>query len=95
MTNTKLTEDQLIELKEQFVDFKVNEMTNEELVSYVRSMMMLEVDPDPQILKDEIDGYDDNLYDILVSNVLDEDGAYDILQEYIHELHAHDWINDV
>ena len=95
MTNTELTEDQLIELKEQFVDFKVNEMTNEELVSYVRSMMMLEVDPDPQILKDEIDGYDDNLYDILVSNVLDEDGAYDILQEYIHERHEHDWIDDV
>ena len=95
MTNTELTEDQLIELKEQFVDFKVNEMTNEELVSYVRSMMMLEVDPDPEILKDTIDEYDDNLYDILVSNVLDEDGAYDILQEYIHELHEHDWIDDV
>ena len=95
MTNTELTEDQLIELKEQFVDFKVNEMTNEELVSYVRSMMMLDVDPDPEILKDTIDEYDDNLYDILVSNVLDEDGAYDILQEYIHELHTHDWIDDV
>ena len=95
MTNTELTEDQLIELKEQFVDFKVNEMTNEELVSYVRSMMMLDVDPDPEILKDTIDEYDDNLYDILVSNVLDEDGAYDILQEYIHELHEHDWIDDV
>ena len=95
MTNTELTKDQLIELKEQFVDFKVNEMTNEELVSYVRSMMMLDVDPDPEILKDTIDEYDDNLYDILVSNVLDEDGAYDILQEYIHELHEHDWIDDV
>ena len=95
MTNTELTEDQLIELKEQFVDFKVNEMTNEELVSYVRSMMMLDVDPDPEILKDTIDEYDDNLYDILVANVLDEDGAYDILQEYIHELHEHDWIDDV
>ena len=94
MTNTELTEDQLIELKEQFVDFKVNEMTNEELVSYVRSMMMLDVDPDPEILKDTIDEYDDNLYDILVSNVLDEDGAYDILQEYIHDLHANDWIDD-
>ena len=94
MTNTELTEDQLIELKEQFVDFKVNEMTNEELVSYVRSMMMLDVDPDPEILKDTIDEYDDNLYDILVSNVLDEDGAYDILQEYIHDRHAHDWIDD-
>ena len=95
MMTTKLTEDQLIELKEQFVDFKVNEMTNEELVSYVRSMMMLEVDPDPQILKDTIDEYDEHLYDILVSNVLDEDGAYDILQEYIHELHENDWIDDV
>ena len=95
MTNTELTEDQLIELKEQFVDFKVNEMTNEELVSYVRSMMMLDVDPDPEILKDTIDEYDDNLYDILVSNVLDEDGAYDILQEYIHERHENDWIDDV
>ena len=91
----ELTEDQLIELKEQFVDFKVNEMTNEELLTYVRSMMMLEVDPDPQILKDTIDEYDEHLYDILVSNVLDEDGAYDILQEYIHELHEHDWIDDV
>ena len=95
MTNTELTKDQLIELKEQFVDFKVNEMTNEELLTYVRSMMMLEVDPDPQILKDTIDEYDEHLYDILVSNVLDEDGAYDILQEYIHELHEHDWIDDV
>ena len=95
MTNTELTEDQLIELKSEFVDFKLNEMTNEELRDYVRSMMLLEIDPDPEILKDEIDSYDDNLYDVLVPYVLDEDGAYDILQEYIHELHAHDWINDV
>ena len=35
------------------------------------------------------------LYDILVSYVLDEDGAYDILQEYIHERHENDWIDDV
>ena len=91
----ELTEDQLIELKSEFVDFKINEMTNEELADYVRSMMLLEIDPDPEILKDEIDAYDDYLYDILVSSVLDEDGAYDILQEYIHERHEHDWIDDV
>ena len=94
MTTTELTEDQLIELKVQFVEFKLNEMTHEDLYQYVRDMMLLDVDPDPEILKDEIDGYDDNLYDILVSNVLDEDGAYDILQEYIHELHSNDWIDD-
>ena len=95
MTNTELTEDQLIELKSEFVDFKINEMTNEELADYVRAMMLLEIDPDPEILKDTIDEYDEHLYDILVPYVLDEDGAYDILQEYIHDLHANDWIDDV
>ena len=95
MTNTELTEDQLIELKSEFVDFKINEMTNEELADYVRAMMLLEIDPDPEILKDTIDEYDEHLYDILVPYVLDEDGAYDILQEYIHERHEHDWIDDV
>ena len=95
MIDTDLTEDQLIELKSEFVDFKINEMTNEELADYVRAMMLLDIDPDPEILKDTIDEYDEHLYDILVPYVLDEDGAYDILQEYIHELHAHDWINDV
>ena len=94
MTNTELTEDQLIELKSEFVDFKINEMTNEELADYVRAMMLLDIDPDPEILKDEIDAYDEHLYDILVPYVLDEDGAYDILQEYIHDLHANDWIDD-
>ena len=94
MTNTELTEDQLIELKSEFVDFKINEMTNEELADYVRAMMLLDIDPDPEILKDEIDAYDEHLYDILVPYVLDEDGAYDILQEYIHDLHSNDWIDD-
>ena len=90
----ELTEDQLIELKVQFVEFKLNQMTHEDLYQYVRDIMMLDIDPDPEILKDEIDGYDDNLYDVLVPYVLDEDGAYDILQEYIHDLNAHDWIDD-
>ena len=94
MTNTELTEDQLIELKSEFVDFKISEMTNQELIDYVRGMMLLDIDPDPDMLKDEIDSYDDNLYDVLVPYVLDEDGAYDILQEFIHERHENDWIND-
>ena len=95
MNTAELTEDQLIELKKEFVEFKVNEMTHEDLYQYVRDIMMMDVDPDPEILKDEIDAYDEHLYDILVPYVLDEDGAYDILQEYIHERHEHDWIDDV
>ena len=91
----ELTEDQLIELKSEFVDFKINEMTNEELTDYVRSMMLLDIDPDPEILKDEIDAYDDFLYDILVPYVKGEENSYEILQEYIHERHENDWIDDV
>ena len=94
MTTTELTEDQLIELKSEFVDFKINEMTNEELADYVRAMMLLDIDPDPEILKDEIDSYDEHLYDVLVPYVLDEENSYDILQEYIHDLHANDWIDN-
>ena len=94
MTNTELTKDQLIELKSEFVDFKINEMTNEELTDYVRAMMLLDIDPDPEILKDTIDEYDDFLYDILVSYVKDEENSYEILQEFIHERHENDWIND-
>ena len=94
MIDTDLTEDQLIELKVQFVEFKLKEMTTEDLYQYVRDMMLMDVDPDPEILKDEIDAYDDNLYDILVPYVKDEDGSYEELQEFIHDRHANDWIDD-
>ena len=94
MTNTELTEDQLIELKKEFIEFKLNEMTNEDLYQYVRDIMMLDVDPDPEILKDTIDEYDDFLYDILVSYVKDEENSYEILQEFIHERHENDWIDN-
>ena len=94
MTTTELTEDQLIELKKEFVEFKLNEMTNEDLYQYVRDMMMLDVDPDPEILKDTIDEYDDFLYDILVSYVKDEEGSYEVMQEFIHDRHSNDWIDN-
>ena len=90
----ELTEDQLIELKSEFVDFKISEMTNQELIDYVRSMMLLDIDPDPEILKDEIDAYDDFLYDILVPYVKGEENSYEILQEFIHDRHANDWIDN-
>ena len=96
MTNTELTQDQFNDLKNEFVEFQINEMTTEDMVSYVRDVLWTNVEKLTDVeLEDEINEYDDNLYDILVPYVLDEDGAYDILQEYIHELHEHDWINDV
>ena len=95
MTTTELTEDQLIELKSEFVEFKLNEMSFAELQDYVRGMMLLDIDPDPEILKDTIDEYDDFLYDILVPYVKGEENSYEILQEFIHERHENDWIDDV
>ena len=96
MTNTELTQDQFNDLKNEFVEFQINEMTTEDMVSYVRNVLWTNVEKLTDVeLEDEINEYDDNLYDILVPYVLDEDGAYDILQEYIHERHENDWIDDV
>ena len=83
--NRKLTPEQYIDLRLEFVEFKLNEMTHEDMYSYIRDIMMLDVDPDPEILKDTIDEYDDNLYDVLVPYVLDEENSHAILQEYIHD----------
>ena len=60
-----LTPDQLTDLKKEFIEFKINEMS-----------------------------YDDNLYDILVPYVKAEEGSYEVMQEYIHDRHAMDWIDD-
>ena len=45
-------------------------------------------------IKDEIDGYDEHLYDLLVPYVKDQEGAYEELQEFIHDRHANDWIDN-
>ena len=90
-----LTLDQFNDLKNEFVEFQINEMTTEDMVSYVRDILWTNVEKLTDVeLEDEINEYDDNLYDVLVPYVLDEDGAYDILQEYIHDRHAMEWIDD-
>ena len=90
-----LTINQFNDLKSEFVEFQINEMTTEDMVSYVRDILWTNVEKLTDVeLEDEINEYDDNLYDVLVPYVLDEDGAYDILQEYIHDRHAMEWIDD-
>ena len=92
--NRKLTPEQYIDLRLEFVEFKLNEMTHEDMYSYIRDIMMLDVDPDPEILKDEIDAYDEHLYEVLVPYVKDEEGSYEVMQEFIHDRHANDWIDN-
>ena len=96
MTTATLTAEQIQELREEFIDFKINEMTHDEMADWIRTVYLGELNRCtlPEI-KEEIDRYDDFLYDILVSYVKDEENSYEILQEFIHERHENDWINDV
>ena len=81
-----LTPDQLQELREEFIEFKINEMTSEDMASYIRDIMLHDVNVlNKEELEYEINSYDDNLYEILEDYVTDTVGSYTALQEYIHD----------
>ena len=84
--NNELTHDQFTELKREFVDFKINEMSREQMADWIRTVYLSELDKCTEDeVKEEIDYYDDNLYDVLVPYVLDEENSHAILQEFLHD----------
>ena len=86
---TTLTKDQLQDLREEFIEFKINEMTSEDMASYIRDIMIHDVNLlNKEELEFEINSYDDNLYEILEDYVTDTVGSYTALQEFIHDRHA-------
>jgi len=90
-----LTAEQIQNLKEEYVEFKINEMTHEDMYAFIRDVLTMDVKSlNDEELKDEIDEYDENLYEVLVPYVKDEEGSYEVMQEFIHDRHANDWIND-
>ena len=90
-----LTTEQSIELRKEYIEFKINEMTNEDMYAFIRDVLTMDVKSlNDEELKADIDEYDDFLYDILVPYVKDEEGSYEVMQEYIHDLHANDWIDN-
>ncbi len=92
---TTLTKDQLQDLREEFIEFKINEMTSEDMASYIRDIMIHDVNLlNKEELEFEINSYDDNLYELLEDYVTDTVGSYTALQEYIHDRHANDWIEN-
>ena len=92
---TTLTKDQLQDLREEFIEFKINEMTSEDMASYIRDIMIHDVNLlSKEELEFEINSYDDNLYEILEDYVTDTVGSYTALQEFIHDRHANDWIEN-
>ena len=83
---SNLTLNQFNNLKNEFVEFQINEMTTEDMVSYVRDVLWNNVEKLTDVeLEDEINEYDDNLYEVLVPYVKDEEGSYEVMQEFIHD----------
>ena len=92
---TTLNKDQLQDLREEFIEFKINEMTSEDMASYIRDIMLHDVNVlNKEELEYEINSYDDNLYEILEDYVTDTVGSYTALQEFIHDRNAMEWIDD-
>ena len=64
--NNELTHDQFTELKKEFVDFKINEMSREQMADWISTVYLSELDKCTEDeVKEEIDCYDDNLYTYL------------------------------
>ena len=90
-----LTLNQFNKLKNEFVEFQINEMTTEDMVSYVRDILWTNVEKLTDVeLEDEINEYDENLYEVLAPYVLDMEGSWETMQEFIHDRHANDWIEN-
>ena len=97
---TTLTKDQLTDLVNEFVSFQINDMSQEDIYQYLRDIMRQEIICQrnhlslQESLKEQIDEYDENLYEILEDYVTDTVGSYTALQEFIHDRHAMEWIDD-
>ena len=95
MNKSLFTKQELLDLRKEFVKFKLADMASEDLFAYIRDVMMNElIDLDEEELRDEIDDYDEYLYEILAKYVKDEEGSYEEMQEFIHDRQANDWIDN-
>jgi len=84
MTLTKVETQQLVD---EFIEFQIAEMTTEDLVSYVKDILRFNINKLNGIeeIKQEIDEYDEYLYQILVNYIQDKPKSYEILKEFLHE----------
>ena len=97
---SNLTTKQTKSLVDQFVKFVMDDWTPEQMRSYVYDSLKQEIVctrnhlPLQESLKLQIDEYDENLYEVLVPYVKDEEGSYEVMQEFIQDRHANDWIDN-
>ena len=95
MNKSLFTKHELQDLRREFVKFKLADMASEDLFAYIRDVMMNDlIDLNEEELRDEIDDYDEYLYEVLANYVKDEEGSYEEMQEFIHDRQANDWIDN-
>ena len=86
MNKSLFTKHELQDLRREFVKFKLVDMASEDLFAYIRDIMMNDlIDLNEEELRDEIDDYDEYLYEVLAPYVLDEEGSWEAMQEFIHD----------
>ena len=84
--NSLFTPDQIQDLREEFIEFEINDMSTEEMASFIRNQKLKEYNLyDEDMLRQEIDEYDENLYEILASYVLDEPDSYHNMLDFIND----------
>ena len=84
MIKSLFTAEQIQDLREEFVEFYINDMTTEQMADWIRTTYLGELNKCTEDeIRDEIDDYDENLYEVLAPYVLDEEGSYEVMQEFI------------
>ena len=84
MTLTKVETQQLVD---EFIQFQINEMSNDELASYAANHLRNEIKQSEENLEMQINKYDDfnYLYEILVDYIQDKPNSYQAYNDYINE----------
>ena len=89
MNKSLFTAEQIEDLKKEFVEFYINDMTTEQMADWIRVVYLGELNKCTEDeVREEIDRYDENLYEVLAPYVLDEEGSWEVMQEYIHDRHS-------
>jgi len=84
--NSLFTPDQIQDLREEFIEFEINDMSREEMAAFVRNQKLKEYNLySEDMLRMEIDEYDENLYEILASYVLDEPDSYYNMLDFMND----------
>ena len=95
MNKSLFTKHELQDLRREFVKFKLADMDSEDLFAYIRDVMMNDlIDLDEEELRDEIDDYDEYLYEILASYVKNQEGSWEEMQEFIIDRNSNNWIEN-